>query len=338
MTLVVRAIRPDDLDALFRMAEITGGGFTNLPPDRATLAAKIERAQASFTRSGEEPGDDLFAFALEDTASGEVRGTCQIFARIGSTWPFYSYRIGALTQVSKELGKTFRAETLTLCTDLDGATEIGGLFLDPDARSAGAGKLLARSRYLFIKRHRERFAARTIAELRGKLDEQGSSPFWDGLAGRFFDMPFREADEFNAIHGNQFIADLMPKHPIYTSMLTDAARDAIGVPHRSGMAAMRMLEAEGFAFDCYVDIFDGGPTLIAETDRIATIRDAEDAAVVKIADGDDGTDALIAAGHLETFRCCRGRVAKVDGGVRIDPDSADALKVTPGSSVVYVTS
>ena len=28
-------------------------------------------------------------------------------------------------------------------------------------------------------------------------------------------MSFPEADEFNAVHGTQFIADLMPKTPIY---------------------------------------------------------------------------------------------------------------------------
>src|SRR3546814_2949300 len=68
------------------------------------------------------------------------------------------------------------------------------------------------------------------AELRGVVDEAGASPFWDGVAGRFFGMTFQEADAFNAIHGNQFIADLMPKHPIYTAMLPESARE-IGRAH-----------------------------------------------------------------------------------------------------------
>ena len=57
-------------------------------------------------------------------------------------------------------------------------------------------------------------ADRLLAELRGVIDERGGSPFWDGVAGRFFGMSFQEADYFNAINGNQFIADLMPKHPV----------------------------------------------------------------------------------------------------------------------------
>ncbi|AZI35665.1 arginine N-succinyltransferase [Caenibius tardaugens NBRC 16725] len=340
MTRVVRPIRCDDLDPLYRMAQNTGGGFTNLPADRPTLQQKVERALACFSRDTDAPDNELFLFALEDSASGAVDGTCQIYSSIGANWPFYSYRIGALTQVSKELGQTFRAETLTLCTDLDGATEVGGLFLEPGARAAGAGRLLARARYLFIKMHRPRFAPRTIAELRGALDAAGSSPFWDGLAGRFFGMPFCEADAFNAVHGNQFIADLMPKHPIYTSMLPDSARVQIGVPHQSGQAAMRMLEREGFAFDCYIDIFDGGPTMIAETDRIATIRDAQGSRITQIAElgngGGDGISHLIATGRLHSFRCCRGLMHVAQHGATLDRAAAIALDVGVGDTIVHV--
>src|SRR3546814_7653885 len=108
-----------------------------------------------------------------------------------------------------------------LSNDLNGASEVGGLFLHPAARAGGLGLLLARSRYLFIARHRARFGDRILAELRGVIDEAGGSPFWDGVAGKFFGMTFQEADQFNAVHGNQFIADLMPKHPVYIAMLSE---------------------------------------------------------------------------------------------------------------------
>ncbi len=51
-------------------------------------------------------------------------------------------------------------------------------------------------------------------------------------------------------------------------MLDDDARNVIGLPHPTGRAAMRMLEKEGFAYEGYVDIFDGGPTMIARTDDV----------------------------------------------------------------------
>jgi arginine N-succinyltransferase len=91
-----------------------------------------------------------------------VRGTAQIFTCVGQRWPFYSYRIATLTQHSKELDRTFRAELLNLVTDLEGSSEVGGLFLHPGERAGGLGLLLARSRYLFIAMHR---AALPIASL-----------------------------------------------------------------------------------------------------------------------------------------------------------------------------
>ena len=334
MTFVLRAARGSDLPALYQMAKSTGGGFTNLPPDRPTLKAKLARAEESFARTEPVLGDDLVLFVLEDQATRQVRGTCQIFSRIGTRWPFYSYRITGFTQYSKELDRTIRAEMLVLSTDLDGASEVGGLFLMPGERAAGTGALLARSRYLFIKAHRARFAEKTLAELRGAHDETGGSPFWDGVAGRFFGMSFREADEFNAVHGNQFIADLMPKHPIYTALLPESALAVMGAPHQSGRAAQRMLENEGFRHECYIDIFDGGPTMTVATDEIGTIKAAKEAKVVGFAE--DGEDCLVSHGQLGAFRAICGRTAAATGGVNIDADCAAALGVSIGDTVTYV--
>ncbi|PCG15764.1 MULTISPECIES: arginine N-succinyltransferase [Sphingomonas] len=336
MTFVVRAAHDGDLPHLYEMAKLTGGGFTNLPADRTALTAKLARSHAAFARDDNDLADEQFVLMLENVVSGDVRGTCQLITHVGQKHPFYSYRIGTLTQHSRELDRTFRAEMLSLTTDLEGASEVGGLFLHPGERAGGRGLLLARSRYLFIRRHRARFADRVLAELRGVIDEAGGSPFWDGLAGRFFGMNFQQADEFNAINGHQFIADLMPKHPIYTAMLSDTARAAIGLPHPSGRAAMRMLENEGFAFENYIDIFDGGPTMTARTDQVRTIRDARDATVDAVGDGPGGVEALVATGRLAAFRCAYGRVADHDGTVTIDPECARALGIAAGDAISWI--
>ncbi|MET4895911.1 arginine N-succinyltransferase [Sphingomonadaceae bacterium jetA1] len=332
-------IRPavdSDLRHLYEMAKLTGGGFTNLPPDRRALTAKLARSHAAFGQDGgEDIQDELFVLMLEDRATGDVRGTCQIFTHIGQKHPFYSYRIGTLTQHSRELDRTFRAEMLSLTTDLEGASEVGGLFLHPGERAGGLGLLLARSRYLFMRANRARFADRVLAELRGVIDEAGGSPFWDGLAGRFFGMNFQEADQFNAIHGHQFIADLMPKHPIYTAMLTETARAAIGLPHPSGRAAMRMLENEGFAFEHYIDIFDGGPTMTARTDQVRTIRDAQESRIVAI-DAQPGREALVAAGRLTDFRCALAEIRACDGGVILSESTARTLDLSVGDTILHI--
>jgi arginine N-succinyltransferase len=332
MSFRLRAARPDDLEALYEMAKLTGGGFTNLPADRKALARKLERAEAAWTNDTEALSDEQFVLVLEDPTTGDVRGTCQLMSQVGQRLPFYSYRLNTLTQHSEKLQRTVRAEMLSLVTDLEGSSEVGGLFLHPNQRAGGLGMLLARSRYLFIAMHRARFADRVLAELRGVQDERGGSPFWDGVAGRFFGMTFQEADYFNAINGNQFIADLMPKHPVYVAMLSDSARSAIGTPHPSGRAAMRMLEEEGFEYEGYLDIFDGGPTMTARTDDVASIRGAQCRTVIQT-DSTHGEKVLIATGRLAGFHSCYGLCEAAEDGVVIDQIAADLLGVGPGDEV-----
>jgi arginine N-succinyltransferase len=330
MTFRIRAARTSDLAALYEMAKLTGGGFTNLPPDKTNLGAKLESSTHALARTEDVLGDDRIVMVLENMIDGHVRGTCQLFSKIGETAPFYSYRIGTLTQSSKELNRTFRAELLTLSTDFEGASEVGGLFLHPNERAGGLGMLIARSRYLYIRQHRERFADRLFAELRGVIDEGGGSPFWDGLAGKFLGMTFQEADAFNAVNGHQFIADLMPKHPIYTAMLPDSARMVMGIPHSSGRAAMRMLEAEGLVQDFYIDIFDGGPTMHTQTDRVKTVAGARPIKIERIADNDTPR-AVTAVRRLADFTAAYACVT--DDGT-IDPEGASILDVSIGETVL----
>jgi arginine N-succinyltransferase len=334
MSFVIRAATPGDLQPIYEMAKLTGGGFTNLPADRKSLESKIVRSTEAFTRDADSVSDELFVLVLENAETGEIRGTCQLLTRVGQKWPFYSYRLSTLTQHSAELAQTFRAEILSLVTDLEGSCEVGGLFLHPGERAGGLGMLLARSRYLFIAMHRARFTDRILAELRGVIDEAGDSPFWDSIAGRFFGMSFDEADTFNALHGNQFIADLMPKHPVYVAMLSDSARHVLGRPNVSGRAAMRMLENEGFAHENYVDIFDGGPTMTARTDQVHSIRNSRDAVLSETADG--GTLSLVASGKLADFRCAYGHVAPTDEGIALDAKAAGLLGIAPGDVVRWI--
>jgi arginine N-succinyltransferase len=334
MSYRVRPARAEDFRAIYQLAKLTGGGFTNLPADRGTLVAKLDRSEKSLARKEDCQAADLFVFVLEDPKTGKIRGTCQVFGQVGVVQPFYSYHISTLTQTSPELGKTFRNQRLSLTTDLEGSSEVGGLFLHPEMRAGGWGGLLARSRYLFMKQHRARFGDRTLAELRGVMDEAGHAPFWDALAGKFFNMSFPEADEFNAVHGTRFIADLMPRSPIYLALLTEEAKNVIGQPHPSGRAALRMLEHEGFTYDRYIDIFDGGPTVTARTDDIETVREARTEKIAEIGEG-GAVKALAAAGRLKDFRACCASIKRLPRkGVVIDPKAAELLEVKVGDTIL----
>ena len=90
MSFLIRPAREDDLQALYEMAKLTGGGFTNLPPEKPSLRAKLERSALAFARTDDALKDELFVLVLENVETREVRGTCQIFTQVGQRWPFFS--------------------------------------------------------------------------------------------------------------------------------------------------------------------------------------------------------------------------------------------------------
>lgn len=73
--------------------------------------------------------------------------------------------------------------------------------------------------------------------------------------------------------------------------------------------------------------------MLARTDQVRSVAEAREA-VVADCDLDAGEPAMLAAGRLAQFRACTGRRAVLpDGGVAIDRQSADALRLTPGETV-----
>ena len=286
--LVLRPVRRSDLDALFDLAGQTGGGMTSFPPDRDILARRIATSEASFARSTGDRPHDYFLFVLDDPQgdinAGRAVGTAGIFAAVGMREPFYSYRLLHLTQVSRDPAKTVHTRLLQLTNDYAGTTEVGTLFLAKAARSGGAGAFLSKSRFLMIAAHPHRFSDKVFAEIRGWVDDRGRSPFWEAVGRHFFDMDFQQADRINSLGNQQFIADLMPKFPLYTAVLPDAAQAVIGRPHDHAAAAKRMLEREGFRVAEAVDIFDAGPCLEAPVTAIQTIRHCRTAGWTEQAD------------------------------------------------------
>ena len=306
-----------------------GAGLTNLPPDRETIRRRIDSAERALT--DERARAEGAPIMLVAESEKRIVATGMIFARVGAEWPFYSYRITRQVAVSRSLARSKTQKMLNLVNDFDDETEVGGLFVDPSLRGAALGKLMARARYVFIAAHRSWFGERVIAELRGYQDAAGRSPVWDAIGHHFYDLEFEEADRTGAIHGNQFIADLGPRYPIYISMLPQAAQDALGRPHDDGRPALAMLLTEGFRDEGYVDIFDGGPTLVAPIDSVRTVMAAREATFV--GDAEDGRPALIATGCASDFRLVRGFASRNQDQVRIDPCSAKLLNVGSGEAL-----
>ena len=326
----MRPVRREDFDAILALAKQSGGGMTNLPSDPDALRKRIDFAAGSFEANAKKPNGEVYTMVLEK--DGKVIGLSAVFSSVGLESGFVNYRINKAVHVSKQLGKRFEQRQLVLSYDFTGASEVGSLFLSPDVRGGGYGKILARSRYLFIAQHRELVADPVCAELRGWRGPKGEQPFWDAIGRGFFDMEFEEADSANSSLGNQIISDLLPRHPIYVAMLPEAAKAILGKPHDSARPALNMLLAEGFAFNHYIDVFDGGPLVDAKIDDIKTVKESR---VYKAEVGEPG-DAplqLMAAGRLQSFRVTRCH-GKIDGEVMtISADAAKALGVKAGDEL-----
>ena len=202
--VVVRAIQPGDLDGLLELALQVGDGMTTLKPDRAMLGKRVALACASFAESIPAPQRD-YLFVMEDVGNGRLVGVCAIKSAVGLEEPFYNYRIGTLVHSSTELNVFSRMDTLYLSNDLTGCAELCSLFLHPDYRCGSNGKLLSKSRFLFIAQFPHLFSAKLIAEMRGYQRADGTSPFWDHLGQHFFKMDFERADSISSLGKKSFI-------------------------------------------------------------------------------------------------------------------------------------
>jgi arginine N-succinyltransferase len=329
--LVVRPAGPDDYDALAELAVLSGRGFTSLPEDETTLRDRLEVSGHSFS-GAIAPLEAWYTLLLEDAATGRIQGVAGIKAAVGLKRPFFSFRVVTLTQFSSAIRTRFDHTALVLVNECSGWSEVGSLFLRPERRSGGAGRLLAQSRYMLIAAEPQHFSEMVLAELRGWFDEDGSCPFWETVGCKFFRLPFDQADMASASTDGQFILDLAPRHPIYLELLPDATQKAVGRVHREGEAARVMLEREGFRYASLVDIFDAGPTVSARRDDIATVRGSQRRRA-RIVDHLEGPPLLVSRDSIEGFRAVRTPALLTPEDAEVGREAAEALRIADGDLI-----
>lgn len=332
--LVIRPITDADYPALMRCAEESGHGFTSLPVNEELLRNRIEHSIESFKTAVTEPGNEGYLMVAEDTETGEVAGTTAIEAAIGLDNPFYSYHISKVVHSSQKLGVNNVVKLLTFGNNYTGCSEICTLFLRPEFRGGLNGRLMSKSRFLMMAEHRERFSETVFAEMRGVSDEDGNSPFWEWLQEHFFSIDFKLADYLTGIGKKGFIADLMPKLPIYINLLSPEAQAVIGQVHEKTRPALRLLEKEGFSCRGYVDIFDAGPTVECDLRNIESVRHSFRGKVV-VGEHTSAQQYLISNTSFEHFRAAAATAA-VDmetDTVHLSQEVASALQVNTGDMV-----
>ncbi|MEZ9230159.1 arginine N-succinyltransferase [Vibrio amylolyticus] len=327
--LVVRPISMSDYDALHTCAVESGHGFTSLPVNEELLTNRIQHSEYSFTKENvTEPGDEGYLMVGFDSETGEVAGCTGVEASIGWDVPFYSYHISTVVHSSPKLGVNNVVKLLTFGNNYTGCSEICTLFLRPSFRGGLNGRLMSKCRFLMLAEHPERFSKTIFAEMRGVSDDEGNSPFWKWLQEHFFSIDFTMADYLTGIGKKGFIADLMPKLPIYINLLSKDAQEVIGKVHENTLPALKLLEREGFTCRNYVDIFDAGPTVECDARNIESVRHSFRAKVV-VSEHTSADDYLISNTSFEDFRATAGKAAydQASDSVILSPEVAKALKV-----------
>jgi arginine N-succinyltransferase len=358
---VVRPAQPDDLGSILHIVQTRSRGLSStLPRESHALAERIALSERSLADTLATNTDELstceagrYLFVLEDSESGKIRGVSAIDARAGNGEPFYNYRRDCLIHASRELGISRRVEVLFPSHAITNRALLCGFGIDAELVGSPAFQLLSRSRLLFIAEHRQHFSDRIAVEIQGLQDQEGRVPFWDSLGRHFFNMDFRTADQYSSKLTKTFIAELMPPNPIYVTLLSEQAQSAIGESHDAAKPACQLLESEGFEAGAYVDIFDAGPVLEAETDKLKTLRSCRTRILHSEAEADAqpqpetgrekgtgsaATPHLVAAGKGSHFRATLTPLADTTGDrVTASGSTCAALNRRAGDPVLIAT-
>lgn len=335
--LLIRPISQADYPALMQIAVESGAGFTSLPVNEQKLKQKIAHSEYSFAVDADSPGNQGYLFVLEDTDSGEIIGTSGIEASVGLTNPLYHFHKSTVIHHSNELNVFNQVEVLTMCNDYTGVSEICTLFVREPYRSGINGRFLSKVRFMFMAEHPSRFSPLVIAEMRGMADENALPPFWQWLQSYFFNIDFPTADHMIGIGNKGFIADLMPRHPIYVSLLPQSAQQVIGQVHLNTAPALKLLEDEGFINRGYVDLFDAGPTVECQLRQIKSVRSSQTARLQIGPTSANGATLALCNPKLSQFRATVTNNALIDGDTLVvSAEVAHALQLADGDSIRYL--
>ena len=333
--LILRPIAAEDLEALVALARQLDS--LNLPSDREFLRRRIDVSLLSFDQKLDDRREGVFVFVMEDADSARCVGTSTILVKQGRPGvPYFWLGVTTEERRSAKLDRRFVHTKLQLLSTEDGPTEIGGLILDPAYRRhpERCGKALSIVRLAYISRYPERFEREVIAEMLSPFEEPGENLLWNAFGAKFTGLSYREADRLSA-NNKQFIADLFPRDPVYSTLFPESVQAVIG--KTEAKAAVTILERVGFRYLHQVDPFDGGPYYGCARDAIASVRGRRQLVLPglpfeRIEPAED-TSALLSAEGQFGFRAT---VVPLDseGGPLVSKQCREALGVTAGDEVL----
>lgn len=334
---VVRPAAMADIPGIEALASGSTPAVHTLPRTTLSVQESVERSIAAFAAQPAQPNGERYLFVLAD-ADGSVAGMASIAARAGADGTFFAFRNEVLHQASRDLGVSHSVHALTLSSDLTHCSQLSGFHLREPERVGGEAALLSRARLLFAASAPQRFAEKFFSAMAGVTDGAGRSPFWEALGRKFFNMDFLAAERMiEGARNRTVIVELMPHYPVYVPLLGEAARAVLGQVHPEGRLAQRALEDEGFAYEQYIDIFDGGAILQAHRRALRAFSYARRR---RVADEDhaQGSRAPFLVTNLRnaSFRAVIAQCAVDDDPdeVGLDDEVRRALDVVAGDAVL----
>lgn len=333
---IIRPIAQKDAETFVDIAFQAGIGMTSMPKNRDILLQRVAESEAAFAKQVKEPDNESYLFVLEDVKTGKLGGTCGIVAKTGINAPLFFYHLESLANKTSIIPNPSPIPIMRVVHYYDFPTEICSLYLLSDFRHSGLGKLLSLSRFLFIAAFTERFDKMVFAEMRGFVNSDNTSPFWEGIGRHFLDMEYESIMHLRD-EENLDIESFMPRYPIYIHLLSQEVRESIGRIHNNTQPALSMLAQEGFRLSGEIDVFDGGPKIEAETKEIRTIKHSNVAKVDEITNQEIEGPRYILSNDNLNFRACYSSL-KRNGtkGVTLPAETAKALQLKKGSMVRFI--
>lgn len=333
--IIVRPICQSDMEDFINFSFSAGIGMTSMPKDRDVLEKKLFDSEKAFAKNVAQPGNENYLFVLEDLSAKNIGGTCGINAKTGIDQPKYFFSIENDQVYSYVLSGMQNISLMRAVCYRDGPSEICSLYLLPEFRKEGLGRLLSLSRFLFVAAHPHRFDAIIYAEMRAFIDKNQDCPFWEGIGRHFLDLDYATLLHLRDL-GDFDVSQVVPKYPIYIPLLPKEVQEVIGKIHSNTWPAYHMLLDEGFYLTNDVDIFDAGPKIEAKTKEIRTIKDSCIDTVAEIIRNPIESTRFIVSNERLDFRACYSTLHKGSKGIYLPIETAEALKVKPGDIVRYI--
>jgi arginine N-succinyltransferase len=334
MMFVIRPIKHSDTKNFIDLVLMMQAGITSLPKDIDILQNKIKKSIEAFTEDRWAPENETYLFVLENIDTKHLGGICGIYSKTGIDTPVYHYDIQE-EQIHNGAVKIPSQKMLVVTSYRQGPTENCSLFLHPRHRRDGLGKLLSFSRFLFMASNRKRFDDIIIANLRGVFKRNGKSLFWEEIGRHFLDVEY-DTLQNKILEEPELISAILPKYPIYVSLLSKEVQAVIGQPHTRSVPALQMLLNEGFKLTNKIDPFDGGPSAEAFIDQIHFIKHSNVAEVSALKSEKKETEKVIVCNNKADFRATYARISpSMDGRVTISRKVARALEINVGESIRF---